>query len=101
MVNTKQLEYNRRYLEKQKILRKEEHREWFLYHYPDWERLKTKMRPAWVNVIERYHGLIDHEPKNFKKLGEELGVSRERIRQIYNLAIARIEKLRAAELQNN
>lgn len=95
MAHPKQLEYNRRYLDKQKVLRKEEHREWFLYHYPDWEDLKPKIRPAWVTVIERYYGLLDHEPKNFKKLGEELGLTRERVRQVHNLAIARIDKLRA------
>ncbi|WP_316964663.1 sigma-70 family RNA polymerase sigma factor [Acaryochloris sp. CCMEE 5410] len=42
-------------------------------------------------VIQRY-GLDDGEPKTLDEIGQQLGVSRERIRQIVNKAIKKLQK---------
>jgi RNA polymerase sigma factor (sigma-70 family) len=58
------------------------------------QKLNTRER----QIIERRFGFHGQEPKTFKELGQELGVCKERIRQIQTRAM---EKLRQyAETEN-
>ena len=43
-------------------------------------------------VINQKYGLEDDEPKTMASIGQQLGVSRERIRQIHNQATKKLEK---------
>ncbi|MGR3280373.1 sigma-70 family RNA polymerase sigma factor, partial [Acaryochloris marina NIES-2412] len=42
-------------------------------------------------IVQRY-GLEDGEPKTMQDIGQQLGVSRERIRQIHNKAMKKLQK---------
>ena len=60
--------------------------------------LLQKLNPRERQIIERRFGFHGQEPKTFKELGSELGVCKERIRQIQTRAM---EKLRQyAETEN-
>jgi RNA polymerase primary sigma factor len=56
------------------------------------ERLATLLRPRERHVLERYFGLDGGEGATLEQIGDELGVSRERVRQIKEAAI---KKMRA------
>ncbi|MGR3279929.1 sigma-70 family RNA polymerase sigma factor, partial [Acaryochloris marina NIES-2412] len=43
-------------------------------------------------IISQRYGLEDGEPKTLEEIGQQLGVSRERIRQIINKAMKKLER---------
>ncbi|WP_235111417.1 sigma-70 family RNA polymerase sigma factor [Acaryochloris sp. 'Moss Beach'] len=43
-------------------------------------------------IVSQRYGLEDGEPKTMNEIGQQLGVSRERIRQIINKAMKKLEK---------
>jgi RNA polymerase sigma factor (sigma-70 family) len=55
------------------------------------DRLLQKLNPRERQILERRFGFHGQEPQTFKELGHELGVCKERIRQIQTRAM---EKLR-------
>jgi RNA polymerase primary sigma factor len=48
-------------------------------------------------ILEQRFGFHDQEPKTFKELGEELGVCKERIRQIQTRALEKLRQFSEAE----
>jgi RNA polymerase primary sigma factor len=59
--------------------------------------LLDKMDPREATVLRMRFGLNDEEPKTLKEIGESLGLTRERVRQIENEALAKLnESLNAA-----
>jgi RNA polymerase sigma factor (sigma-70 family) len=65
------------------------------------ERLLDDLEPRERDILERRFGLRGREPLTLQTLGEELGLSRERVRQIEKGALARLlhtaERLRLDE----
>ncbi len=53
-------------------------------------QLLDKMDPREANVLRMRFGLNDEEPKTLKKIGEHLGLTRERVRQIENEALEKL-----------
>ena len=53
----------------------------FLHNLPDRER----------QILELRYGLRDGRPRTLKEIGEELGISRERVRQLAEESLARLE----------
>ncbi|MDY6914860.1 MAG: RNA polymerase sigma factor RpoD/SigA [Candidatus Cloacimonadota bacterium] len=49
-----------------------------------------KLAPREARIIKQYFGLEGKESKNFSQIGEELGLSRERVRQIQKKALQKI-----------
>ena len=52
--------------------------------------LLSKMDPREASVLRMRFGLNDEEPKTLKEIGECLGLTRERVRQIENEALAKL-----------
>ena len=52
--------------------------------------LLEKMDPREATVLRLRFGLNDEEPKTLKQIGEQLGLTRERVRQIENEALAKL-----------
>jgi RNA polymerase primary sigma factor len=52
--------------------------------------LLDKMDPREAAVLRMRFGLDDEEPKTLKEIGERLGLTRERVRQIENEALAKL-----------
>ncbi len=52
--------------------------------------LLDKMDPREATVLRMRFGLNDEEPKTLKEIGECLGLTRERVRQIENEALAKL-----------
>jgi RNA polymerase sigma factor (sigma-70 family) len=61
------------------------------------DRLLEKLNPRERQIIERRFGFHDQEPKTFKELGVELGVCKERIRQIQTRAMEKLRQFSAGE----
>jgi RNA polymerase primary sigma factor len=53
-------------------------------------QLLAKMDPREATVLRLRFGLDDEEPKTLKEIGERLGLTRERVRQIENEALAKL-----------
>src|SRR5262249_2844726 len=53
-------------------------------------QLLEKMDPREATVLRLRFGLDDEEPKTLKEIGERLGLTRERVRQIENEALAKL-----------
>lgn len=53
-------------------------------------QLLGKMDPREATVLRMRFGLDDEEPKTLKEIGEKLGLTRERVRQIENEALAKL-----------
>jgi len=51
-----------------------------------------KLAPREARIIKQYFGLEGNRSKNFSQIGEELGLSRERVRQIQKKALQKIYK---------
>ena len=47
------------------------------------------------NIISKYYGLNGEKPKTLEEIGEELGITKERVRQINKMSFA---KMRSASL---
>ncbi len=54
--------------------------------------LLDKMDPREATVLRMRFGLDDQEPKTLKKIGERLGLTRERVRQIESEALAKLSE---------
>lgn len=59
--------------------------------------LLQKLNPRERKIIERRFGFHDQEPKTFKELGHELGVCKERIRQIQTRAMEKLRQFAETE----
>lgn len=53
-------------------------------------RLLDKIDPREARVLRLHYGLDNHPPQTLKEIGEELGLTRERIRQIRRDALAKL-----------
>jgi RNA polymerase primary sigma factor len=54
--------------------------------------LLEKMEPREATVLRMRFGLNDEEPKTLKEIGEQLGLTRERVRQIESEALAKLNE---------
>jgi RNA polymerase primary sigma factor len=59
--------------------------------------LLDKMDPREATVLQMRFGLNDEEPKTLKEIGESLGLTRERVRQIESEALAKLSESLTAE----
>lgn len=59
--------------------------------------LLEKMDPREATVLRMRFGLNDEEPKTLKEIGECLGLTRERVRQIESEALAKLSESLTAE----
>jgi RNA polymerase primary sigma factor len=59
--------------------------------------LLDKMDPREATVLRMRFGLNDEEPKTLKEIGESLGLTRERVRQIESEALAKLSECLTAE----
>jgi RNA polymerase primary sigma factor len=59
--------------------------------------LLDKMDPREATVLRMRFGLNDEEPKTLKEIGESLGLTRERVRQIESEALAKLSESLTAE----
>ena len=59
--------------------------------------LLDKMDPREATVLRMRFGLKDEEPKTLKEIGESLGLTRERVRQIESEALAKLSEALTAE----
>jgi RNA polymerase primary sigma factor len=55
------------------------------------ERILSTMSDREATILRHRYGLIDGIPKTLDQIGEEIGVTRERIRQIENKAISKLK----------
>ena len=55
------------------------------------ERILSTMSEREATILRHRYGLIDGIPKTLDQIGEEIGVTRERIRQIENKAISKLK----------
>ena len=55
------------------------------------------MDPREATVLRMRFGLNDEEPKTLKEIGECLGLTRERVRQIESEALAKLSESLTAE----
>ena len=55
-------------------------------------QLLDKMDPREATVLRMRFGLNDEEPKTLKEIGEQLGLTRERVRQIESEALAKLSE---------
>jgi RNA polymerase primary sigma factor len=53
------------------------------------------------HVIELRYGLNDQRPRTLEEVGRAFGVTRERVRQIENLTLKRLESLPEAQALRN
>jgi len=60
-------------------------------------QLLDKMDPREATVLRMRFGLNDEEPKTLKEIGESLGLTRERVRQIESEALAKLSESLTSE----
>lgn len=61
----------------------------------------NKLPPREAYIVKQYFGLEGDNSKNFAQIGEELGLSRERVRQIQKKALQEIMKDAYKEMEND
>ena len=61
----------------------------------------NKLPPRDAYIVKQYFGLEGDKSKNFAQIGEELGLSRERVRQIQKKALQKIFKETYKEIEND
>lgn len=67
------------------------------------ERLKEAMkdlRPRDKLILEMYYGLDDGKPKTLEEIGKQLGISRERVRQLKERALKTLKQKHGKLLKN-
>lgn len=64
----------------------------FQQRYPNWQSALSKLNPVEKDTIIGFYGLVG-EPQSLQQIAETWGVSRQRIGQIKNIAIAKLEKI--------
>lgn len=60
-----------------------------------------KLQPREAYIVKQYFGLEGDDSKNFAQIGEELGLSRERVRQIQKKALQKIMKDAYKEVESD
>ena len=60
-----------------------------------------KLPPREAYIVKQYFGLEGDKSKNFAQIGEELGLSRERVRQIQKKALQKILEKTYKEVEND
>jgi len=65
------------------------------------ERTIDKLASREAYIVRKYFGLEGEKSKNFAQIGEELGLSRERVRQIQKKALEKIMKEAYGDLEND
>ncbi len=63
------------------------------------QRLLDQIDPREANILRMRYGLDEGEPMTLKDIGEKVGLTRERVRQIENEALRRLNQLVAEELE--
>jgi hypothetical protein len=66
----------------------------FLQKYPNWDKIKTILRPVDKEVIEAVHGL-NGLIIPFQQLAEQRNVSRQAVFDAHKKALQRLEKIQA------
>ncbi len=61
----------------------------------------SKLLPREAYIVKQYFGLESDKSKNFAQIGEELGLSRERVRQIQKKALQKILEETYKEVEND
>jgi RNA polymerase primary sigma factor len=61
----------------------------------------SKLPPREAYIVKQYFGLEGDKSKNFAQIGEELGLSRERVRQIQKKALQKILEETYKEVEND
>lgn len=82
--------YQRKRAEQIKALHQEKRNE-FLSKYPEWNILKTLVKPNHVELIEKLHGLTS-DYYTIQEIATEKGVSRQAIHYAHQLALKALEK---------
>ena len=65
------------------------------------EHWLARLEPKQREVVERRFGLHGHEPHTLEAIGDILGVTRERVRQIQLEALRRLRRMSQAEGQSS
>lgn len=64
-----------------------------LFQKKDIERLISVLEPREQEIIKRRFGINNEEPKTLEEIGNALGFSKERIRQLENIALQKLRKV--------
>ncbi len=62
------------------------------------KELLSQLEPREAEIIKLRYGLGGNEPMNFKEVGQHVGLTRERVRQLHGEAIKKLEKYINEEL---
>jgi len=65
------------------------------------EKSLEKLPSRAAYIVKEYFGLEGHDNKNFAQIAEELGLSRERVRQIQKKSLQKILKDTYKEAEND
>lgn len=68
-----------------------------LFQKKDIDRLISVLEPREQEIIKRRFGINNEEPKTLEEIGNVLGFSKERIRQLENIALQKLRKVERIE----